>query len=185
MMLKRVGKKANMFPVLLVMVILFSILILGFVFSIGGSIFDFAADTITPIITDIGNATSTSNISQAANYVVVPVNVLVQAAPWIIGFMYVAALIFSVVFVVSSKDNASPMYMGVYFMLTILLIFTAIIISNMYQDILVGGDEIATRLGEQTLMNYMILYSPFILTLIALMSGVFLFTNRGDAGNLT
>lgn len=183
MKLSKINKKGGMGMVLITVIILFSILIIGFTLSITTGVLDYTSDTLTPILTDLGVAGDT-NISAAAAYTVVPINTFVQAMPWIVGFMYVVALIFSVVFVVTSRDSASPMFMGVYFFLIILLIFAAIIMSNMYQDILVGSDEIATRLSQQTLMNYMILYSPFIMALIGFISGIYLFTNRGDRGSL-
>ena len=46
----------------------------------------------------------------------------------------------------------------------------------MYENIYKGTDEIAIRLQEQTLTSYLILYSPFILSLIAIITGIYLFT---------
>ena len=58
--------------------------------------------------------------------------------------------------------------------------------SNMYQDIYTGDDDIATRLQEQTIMSFLILHSPFIMALIATIGGVIMFgmKNTGMGGGI-
>jgi len=177
--LKLKNKKGSAWPIIVFFLILFTIVIFGFIFSIGAAITDYAADTIVPEIRSIGNVSGT-NVSQNADYVVVPVNTVVQQIPWIIGLVYVIALIFSIVFVVSSRIAPHPAFLGFYVAFIILMILGCIIMSNMYQDIYSGTDEIATRLQEQTLMSYMILFSPVIITFIAFFAGVIAFTRGGQ-----
>lgn len=155
-------------------VILFTILIAGFAMALLIGIIDYGADTLVPITSELGMAENV-NMSSAADTVVTPVNSLIQAFKWLAGLAYVVALIGSIALCILSQEKSHPIWMGTYFALIILLIFCAIIISNMYQDLYTANDEIGTRLQEQTLMSYMILYSPFILTLIAFVTGVYLF----------
>jgi ABC-type antimicrobial peptide transport system permease subunit len=82
------------------------------------------------------------------------------------------------VFVLIVGYQPHPAYMALYFALMILLVFGCVIMSNMYQDIYTGTDEIATRLQEQTIMSYLILYSPFIMAMIAIIGGVLMFGIR-------
>ncbi len=161
---------------------LFLILILGFIAAMAIGIIDFTSDTITPIMTDLGVVGET-NVSEAAEFTFGTVDNIVQALPWLVGMMYVLALISSVIFVISYGQNPHPVYIGFYFSLVILLIFGSIVMSNMYEDFyLNGGDEIGSRLREQTLLSYMILYSPFILALIALLTGIYLFAKPPEGG---
>lgn len=180
--MKKIMKdKKGVMGIIIFFIILFAVLIFGFIGSMAVGIIDFASDTITPTMQDLG-VVGDSNLSEAAEYTFVPLNTFVQAAPWIMGFFYVIALAFSIVFILSYNYNPHPAFMGFYFALVLLLIFGSIIMSNMYQDIYSGDDEIATRLKEQTLLSYMILYSPFILTLIALITGIYLFAGPKSGG---
>jgi len=173
--------KKGAIGIILFFLALFTILIIGFVATMGLSILDFGSDTITPIMQDIGIVGDT-NISEAADHTFGVVDSTIQALPFILGLVYVAALIFSIMFVVGYSQNPNPFYIGLYLALVMLLIFGSIIMSNMYEDIWTGNDEIATRLQSQTLMTYMILYSPFILTMIALLTGIWLFAKPSETG---
>lgn len=174
------NKKGQM-GIIIFFFLLLTILIIGFIAAMVVGIIDFASDTITPIAEELG-VVGSSNVSQAAQYSFGTLNIVVQSLPWIVGLAYVAALIFSVVFAIVVTYNPHPALLGLYFFLMILLVFGAIIMSNMYQDIYTGTDEIATRLQEQTLLSYMILYSPFILALIAGITGIYLFTAQREEG---
>ena len=179
---KIIKNKKGAIGIIIFFMILFAILVLGFIAAMAVGIIDFASDTITPVMQELGVA-GNSNLSEAAEYSFVPLNTFVQALPWVVGLSYVVALLFSIIFVLSYNYNPHPAFIGFYFALVILLIFGSIIMSNMYQDIYSADDEIAVRLKEQTLLSYMILYSPFILTLIALITGIYLFAGpKGEGG---
>ena len=176
------SNKKGQFGIILFFIILFTILIAGFAGVMIVSVLDYASDEITPIMEGIGMV-GDSNISEYSDYTFGTVDTLVSAAPWLLALMYGLALVFSIVFAVGYSYNPHPVFIGFYIAFMILLIFGAIIISNMYQDIYSGTDEIATRLQEQTMMSYMLLYSPFILSLIAVIAGIFLFARTSaDAG---
>jgi len=107
------NKKGSAWIVIVTFVILISILIVGFVLSIGSSALGYVSDAVTPIIGDLGmiDNSSNTNASLILGYVTTPVSTLVNALPWIIGFLYVGALLFSVVFVATSK-NGNGAYCG-------------------------------------------------------------------------
>lgn len=173
--------KQGAIGIIVFFVILFSILIIGFAGSILVGIIDFASDEITPVFKEIGGI-GDLNVSETAGYALTPMNTFVQAMPWLVGFGYVVMLMVSVVFVLSYRINPNPFYIAFYISLIILLIFGSVIISNMYENIYTVDDEIGTRLQEQTILSYMILYSPVILTLIAFMTGILLFAGKQDEG---
>jgi len=171
--------------IIIFFVLLFLILIIGFMGAMVIGIVDFASDTITPITQELGMVGET-NLSEVAEYTFVPLNGFIQALPWLLGLSYVLALIFSIVFVIAYAYNPNPAFIGFYFVLIILLIFGSIIMSNIYEEIYTGDDEIATRLHEQTLLSFMILHSPKILTIIAFFTGIYLFAGRqNEAGGFS
>jgi len=156
------------------------VLVLGFIAAMAWSVLDIASDELTPIMTELGMAGDT-NMSEAAEYSFGTINKFVQAMPFLIAVGYVMALIFTLVFVFIVGYNPHPAFIGFYLVLMILLIFLCIIMSNMYQDIYTGDDEIATRLQEQTTTSYLILHSPFIMAMIAAIGGILMFARQSSA----
>ena len=177
--------KTGQMGIIFFFIIILLILIVGFILSVSIGIFNYVGDELTPILTDLGqvNISSTSdiNFSESGQYTFGTLNTFNQNLAWVIGFLYVAALLFSIGFVIAFESNPNPFFIGMYFLFMVLIIFGAIILSNMYQDIYEGDDEIASRLREQTLLSYMILYSPFILGLIATIAGIYLFARPQEA----
>lgn len=168
-------------------VVLIVVLVVGFIAAIGWTILDIASDEITPIMIDLGMV-GDSNVSQYAEYGFGVANTFIQSMPWLIAMGYILALIFTLVFIFLAGYNPHPAFIAFYISLMILLVFGCVVMSNMYQDIYSGTDEIATRLQEQTIMSYMILHSPFIMALIAIIGGVLMFgmqsTNREGFGGI-
>jgi len=175
-MIKKKNKKGVM-GIILFFLLLFTILIVGFIAAISMGVIDFASDTIVPVMTDLGVVGDT-NVSEASEYTFGTVDTLVTALPWLIAFAYVAMLIFSIVFIVSWNYNPNPVFIGVYFMFVILLILGSIIMSNMYQDIREGDDIIGASLQSQTAMSFMLLHAPSILTLIVFIVGIYIFVGK-------
>ena len=174
--------KRGIIAVIIFFLILFTILIVGFIAVMVLGVVDYASDTITPIMNDLGMAGDSTNMSEYSTYTFDKVNTIVQALPMLAAFAYVGALIFTLVFVFSLSQNPHPVFIGFYFMMMLLLIFGCMFMSNMYQDIYQGTDEIATRVQDQTIMSYLILYSPFIMALIAVIAGIVLFSRVGPGG---
>jgi len=141
---KPMGKKGAIGIIIFFSVMLL-ILIIGFIVAMVWSIVDIASDEITPIMEGLGMV-GDANVSQAAEFSFGVADTFVQAMPWLIALGYVMALIFTLVFVFIVGYSPHPAFIGLYFMLMVLLIFGCVIMSNMYQDIYTGTDEIATRL---------------------------------------
>jgi hypothetical protein len=175
--------KKGIMGVVFFFLILFTILIIGFIGVMVVAGVDFASDTITPIMQDIG-VVGEANVSDASRITFGTVDTLVQALPWLLTFSYVAMLIFSIIFVVSYQFNPHPAYIGIYFLFVVLLIFGAVIMSNMYENIHQSGDvEIGGRIREQQSMSFLIIHSPAILTVIAFIVGIYIFAgNKDNAG---
>lgn len=173
--------KRGQIAIVLFIVFLLLIVVVGFMAAMIVGVLDFGSDTITPIMTDLG-VVGPANMSQASEYTFGTVDTIVQALPWLVGFSYVAALVLALIFSLSYSYNPHPIFIGLYIMLVLLLVFGCMVMSNMYEDIYTGTDEIALRLQEQTLTSYMILYSPFIMSLVAFIAGIFLFSRNGEGG---
>jgi hypothetical protein len=181
--LKLKNDKRGVIGIIMFFLILMGVLIIGFIAAMLTGVFDFASDTITPVMKELGMVDDI-NVSESTTIVFGTMETVSSSLPLLMGFLYVGALIFSVIFAVSYSFNPNPILIGFYLLLIVLLIFAAITMSNMYQDIYSGTDEIATRLREQTLLSYMILYSPYILSVIAFITGIYLFSRPSDIGGV-
>jgi len=146
---------------------------------------DIVSDELTPVMEGLGMV-GDANVSQAAEYSVGVADTFTQAMPWLIAMSYVLALVFTLVFVFVGGYNPHPAFIAFYIALMLLMILGCVIISNMYQDIYTDDDEISTRLQEQTIMSFMILHSPFIMAVIAIVGGILMFgvqsVNKGEYG---
>jgi len=171
--------KKGAIGIIILFVVLLTILVVGFSGVIILSVVDYVSDEVTPIMKEFGVNTGDEYVEKGMNYTFDATDTIIQAFPWLFGFAYFGALIFSIVFVTFYRDNSHPALMGFYFVLMILLVFAAIIMSNMYQDIYDGDDVIAERMQEQSFMSNMVLFSPFYFTLIAVIAGIYLFSRPG------
>ena len=177
---RRPMNKRGAIGIIIFFAVMLILLILGFIATMAWSMIDFVSDELTPVMEDLGMVSGT-NMSEASEFTFGVADTFVQAIPWLIALAYVMALVFTLVFIFVAGYSPHPAYMGLYFVLMILLIFGCIMMSNMYQDIYTGTDEIATRLQEQATMSYLILHSPFIMGLIVVIGGILMFTRQGSA----
>ncbi len=165
--------------IIMFFIILFAILLGGLFVALLGGIIDYSSETITPIMTDLGvieYGNATINVSQGAEYGFGTLNKFIQATPWIIGFMLMAAIVFSVIFAASYTFTPSPAYAVIWIAFTLLLIFGSILVSNAYQDLYSSSDVIGSKLKEQSLSSYIIIHSPIILSVVAIITGIYIFT---------
>lgn len=170
------------FGIIVFFLILFTVLIVGFIAAMAIGIIGYASDELTPILKEVGVSTGDANIEQGMNITADTTSSIVGGLPWLVGFCYVLALFFSIAFIMIYKENPHPAFMGLYIILVFLLVLGSMVMSNMYQDIYTGNDVIATELQQNTLMTYMILWSPWILALIAFVGGVIMFSNSNEGG---
>jgi len=167
-------EKKGAIGIIIFFFVLMSVLVLGFIGAMVWSVVDIASDEITPVMEGLGMVGET-NLSEAAEFSFGVMDTFIQAVPWLLALSYVLALVFTLVFVFIGGYNPHPAFIAFYVSLMLLLVFGCVIMSNMYQDIYTGDDEIATRLQEQTIMSYMILHSPFIMAIIAIIGGILMF----------
>lgn len=151
------------------------ILALGFMIAIGSSVFNLAADEIVPIFNELGMV-ETTNMTQASGYVITPVNSLIQNFTWIGGVMFVVALFGLIGLSFGYRITFSKWYLGFFLIFAVLIIILSMVFSNIYQDFYEGTDEIATRMQEQQILSWFMLYSPMIFGVVIFISGVIMFS---------
>lgn len=169
------NKKGNAVLIIYFFVALFLILFAGFIMIVGSSIINWTFDEAIPELTNLGQV-GDANFTDYASYTITPLNNLVQSFTWVVGILYVLMLIASFGVVVIARDSPSKWLIGLYFGLAVILILGCIFISNMYEDFRTGTDDLALRLQEHTILDYMLLYSPAIFSVIVFATGIILFS---------
>ena len=172
--------KKGAIGIIIFFAVLMGVLVIGFIAALVWPVIDMASDEITPIMEGLGMVGDT-NVSQAAEFSFGVADTFIQAMPWLIAMSYVLALVFTLVFVFVGGYNPHPAFIAFYISLMLLLILGCVVMSNMYQDIYTGTDEIATRLQEQTTTSFLILHSPFIMAMIVVIGGVLMFTRQSSS----
>jgi len=180
MKLKRKNKKGEFDTVLFVFIALGVILFAGFGLALLGGILGFVGDEITPIMNEVASTSGIDGMNDSVNSTFGVGNTIVQSLPVLVGLGYILALIFSLGVVFVYRITANPIYIGLYFAMIILLFLGAVLVSNAYQDLYEGNDEIALSLQEQGMMSYLLLYSPFIICFIAMVTGILMFARPSE-----
>jgi hypothetical protein len=176
---KQKNKKGNVMVMIIFIIALFAVLFIGFIMIVGSAILNFVFDTAVPELTNLGMV-GDANMTQIAGSTITPLNNLVQSFTWLAGVLYILMLVASMGFVFVMRTTPQKWLIGLYFALALLLIIGSIFISNMYEEFATGDDDLSSRLQEHTILNWMLLYSPAILTVIVFMTGVILFSGLGQ-----
>lgn len=167
--------------VILVVGILFLILIVGFLMAIGGAVTNWVADEIVPELSGIGSlGVGEANMTEISTYTIEPANILIQNLTWITGVIFVILIIASIGVAFAFRGSGNGWLIVFYFLLVILLIMGSIFISNMYQDFYQDNGELASILKENTMLSFMLLYSPMIFAIIGFVTGIILFSGRQE-----
>jgi hypothetical protein len=169
-------KKGQM-GIMWLFIIMAGILVLGFVISIFVAFAGWTSDVITPVATDLGMIDD-YNVSEAGQITFGTLDTIIGMLPMFVGFAYLMLLVGCIVLVLSYRGTQNPLFMGLYLVFTIVIVLTAILASNAYQDLYSGTDEIAVYLQGMTMLSFLILQSPYIFGIVAFICGIFLFSGR-------
>lgn len=169
------NKKGSLMLILYFFMGLFVVLFLGLIFVFGSAVVNWTADNVVPEISNLGSV-GAANLTEAASYTITPVNNVIQSFTWVTGVLYVLLLVGLFGIVVANNAKPSNWLIGFYFVLSISLIFSAILVSNIYEEFYTGDDEFAPILKEHVALSNMILYSPGIFTVITFLMGIVLFS---------
>lgn len=175
------NKKGNINGVILVVFLLFIILFAGFMLIIASSVLNWTADNVVPDLSNLGMV-GDANLTESAQSSIVPLNSFIQSFTWLTGVLYIFGLLGVIGLAVAYRSTPSRWLMVFFFMLVFILIIASIFVSNIYEEFHNGGDEFGTILREHTILDYMILYSPMIMSIISFIAGIILFSGLGEEG---
>lgn len=172
------GQVDSVVSVILIVGLLGILLFMGFIFAFGSSVLNWTFDNVVPEFNNFGMIGDT-NASAISQSILNPLNSFVQNLQFFGAFIYILGMLgilgLAFVYRVSAQKWMIPLFFGLMFLLVIICIF----MSNIYQDIYTGTDELAIRLQEQAVLSFLILYSPVIMSIMGFIGGGIMFSGGG------
>lgn len=152
------------------------ILSLGIILATTGAVIKIVGDGVLPTLHEQVNST----VGESASTVVTGAMAINGAIPWVVGMLYIFALLSIVILAYAYRMNGHKYLMVLYFVLAIVVILLSIIISNVYQNFYEGSGDIGTELKDQELLSFLILYSPLIMTILLFIGAIIMFSGLGE-----
>jgi hypothetical protein len=158
------------------------LLFCAFIFVFGSSVLNFVMDQAVPVFDELGMVGYT-NMTEVSQYTLHPVNSVIQSMTWMgtILFVFGIIAIFAIAFVY--RSYAQRWLIPFFFVTMFVLVLICIFMSNMYQEFLAGTDDIAPIMAEHSGLNYFILYSPLIMSIVGFIAGAIMFGGSGQDEN--
>jgi len=170
-------------PIVIFFLILFVMLFVGFMMVVGSALLNWTFDEIVPELSDLG-VVGGANLTEISSLTLTPLNSIIQSFTWLTGVLYFMMIVGSLGIALFMKSKPSNWLIAFWLMLTIILIIGSIFMSNIYEDFSTDNSELGNIMQEHTLLNFFILYSPMIFTIITFISGIIIFSGIEDGSYL-
>lgn len=152
--------------------------------TIGWSVVKTATDEIIPEIGNIGEVMPGSNVSEYAEKVTTPVNSGISNFGLILGLLYIVGIVGLLAMSFIFRDDRNGWVIALFVVCILVLIIVSIAMSQVYEDFYLSQDEIGSNLRDAPLVSKLIIHSPSIMTIIAFICGIILFTGNKETGGI-
>lgn len=173
------NKRGQVSALFLFFTVVAIVMVIGLFIAFGGAIIDIFADEIVPTIQGIGTI-GDANITEYADYSIVPLNNALQSYTWLGGIFYFIGILGIFALAILGRLSSNKWFIVIFIAFAILFLMLGIFISNIYEDVYNGTDELAMRLKDQTILSFLMLNSPVIFTAVIFISGIVLFSGVND-----
>jgi hypothetical protein len=175
------NKKSNIMSVVYFLAILFLIILIGFGLAIGSMVINWTFDEAMPEFTSIGMMGET-NMSEISEYTLTPVNTFVQSFTFMSGVFMMLGLIAVLGFAFAFRFTGNKWLAGFFIAGMLMLVMASIFISNIYEDFYDDSGETGDILKEHTMLSFLLINAPMIITIIGFIGGIILFTGDSFGG---
>jgi len=179
------NKRGQMWSTIIIIGGLIALVLLIAAMTIGWGVVKSATDIIIPEIASIGEVLPGANVSEYADYTLIPAGNILDNAGLMMGLIYIIGLVGLLGYAFIFRNNFNG-WVAMFFVASVLLlIMLSIFVSQYYESFYLDQNELGTILRSATLVSFLIIQSPVILTIIAFIAGIILFTgNREDSYNV-
>lgn len=173
------NKKGQTYGLLFLVLAIMVVIVGSIVLAIGTGVLTFVGNTANEITSGLGIVGDT-NMSHVSDVSIGVVNGGIQMLKWGSGVLLFAAFI--LIFMMASYIRLKPngFMIGLYIIMVIAMVLAAIYMSNTYDSFLNGNDDIANELKSMVLISFLITFMPYIITVIAFIGGIIIFTGAGE-----
>jgi hypothetical protein len=165
----QIGQMLNIYTFFIIVAIIIG---LGVFIVLGSATVNYVGDNILPPIqtqtTDLAGDTAGGAVG-----VLVTAN---NAIPWIVGVIYILALVFILILAYAFRISGEKYLLVLYLGLSVLIVLMAILTSNLYQDFYKAPGDLGDELKSMGLISYLILYSPMIMSFILGFAAIIIFS---------
>ena len=170
--------KRGQFNTILTIIIglcLITLIVMGAMIGLG--VIKISADEIIPVFTEeIGEVAPGVNISEYATMALTPVNTIIDNAGLLVAFLYILGIVGLLGLAYISRTNRNGWLIALFFAGVIMVILISIFFSQYYESFYLGQDDLGAKLREDVLVSTLIIYSPRVLTIVAFIAAIILFT---------
>jgi len=158
------------------------IMIVGIVaaLTIGWGVVKIGADEIVPELLDIGEIMPGVNISERIEIITTPATTIIDNLGLIMGLIYLLGVVGLLSYAYLMRTNVNGWVIALFVVSVLLVIISAIAVSQFYEEFYLDQDELGDILRTASLVSYLIIYSPVILTIVAFIAGIILFTGEEE-----
>ena len=176
------GQMSNVVILILGLILLVFIIAAG---TIGWGVVKSATDVIIPEFSSIGEIFPGSNVSEYTAMTLTPMSSMIDNTGLIMGLIYILGLVGLLGYAFIFRNNFNGWIAMFFIASVLLLIMLSIFVSQYYESFYLEQSELGTILRSASLVSFLIIQSPVILTIIAFIAGIILFTgNREDSYNV-
>ena len=147
----------------------------GVMLSLGSSTINWVMDETVPELKALGEVGSW-NASDTVRMTIDPVNTFIQNFTWVSGVVYIFGLIGMFGLAYAFRSTGDKWLIGLFLALVLILVIACIFMSNIYEDFFGSSDVMGDIMKEHVLLSWLILYSPGIMSIIAFIAGIILFS---------
>jgi len=175
-----INKRGDMYSTIHIMGTVLLVMCVVFAVALGGFMLKDTLGTVFTEVRGIGMVTDNVNVTTYADIVFNPVETILNNFSLYASVLYILGiiLIFTLAFVF--RDNANGISVALFIVAALLIIAFSIILSNTYEDMMTGTDVIAVGLQDATMISWLIIYSPTIITIVIFIAGIIMMTGKGD-----
>ena len=163
-------------------IILGLIMVVGIVAAatISWGIIKISSDEIVPELLAIGEVAPGINISESIEMVTTPMTTIIDNLGLIMALIYILGIVGLLSYSYLMRTNVNGWVIALFFVSVLLVIISAIAVSQFYEEFYLDQDELGDVLRTAPLVSYLIIYSPVILTIVAFIAGIILFTGEEE-----
>lgn len=171
--MRRIVKKNKKgFSKVIFFILFFAIAVIGiFILALFNSAISFFSGEITPVIKDLGMVGDT-NVSEIGTMAITPIEKIVNSLGWLTGVIYFIMLLGGLVLAYGYRNTHNRIYAVLFLVLSIVLIFVTIMISQAYEGFYNQDDPIGLGLQGMTLASFLIINAPIVVTIFAFIGAI-------------